>query len=192
MHNILYLRKNHCSLNTIKDQIKLNLTPSVYHKTNHEVIYRGLDLAQRIARRAVLVDFGKMFNSLKKDGSYDSAMEVCSYLNGNRWLRCLKSWHDTLSENFDGYYFECNDCGHLDSDNEAHNVSNDYSVCCDCRHNYYWSDRNNCYQDDRDDEDEDDDREHEHIGSYHSSKRRLGHIPSSFDQRSPRVLLGLE
>ena len=192
MHNILYLRKNHCSLNTIKDQIKLNLTPSVYHKTNNEIIYRGLDLADRIARRAVLVDFGKMFNSLKKDGSYDSAMEVCSYLNGTRWLRCLKSWHDTLSENFDGYYFECNDCGHLDSDNEAHNVSNDYSVCCDCRHNYYWSDRNNCYQDDRDEDEDDDDRGHEHIGSYHSSKRKLGHIPSSFDQRSPRVLLGLE
>jgi hypothetical protein len=191
MHNILYLRKNHNhSLSAIREKIRCNLNPRQYYQSNNEAIYRGLDLAQRIARRSVLVDFGKMFNSLKKDGSYEAALEICGYLNDNRWLRNTKNWNDTLSEHFDGYYFECNDCGHLDSDNEAHNVNDDYSVCDNCRHNYYWSDRNNNYQDNTDDED--DDREHEHIGSYHSSKRRLGHIPSSFDQRSPRVLLGLE
>jgi len=191
MHNILYLRKNHNhSLSAIREKIRCNLNPRQYYQSNNEAIYRGLDLVGRIARRSVLVDFGKMFNSLKKDGSYEAALEVCGYLNDNRWLRNTKNWNDTLSEHFDGYYFECNDCGHLDSDNEAHNVNDDYSVCDNCRHNYYWSDRNNNYQDNTDDED--DDREHEHIGSYHSSKRRLGHIPSSFDQRSPRVLLGLE
>jgi hypothetical protein len=41
----------------------------------------------------------------------------------------------------------------------------------------------------------DDDEEHnenEHIGEYHSSVDSLGHIPSKFDSRKPRVLLGLE
>lgn len=193
MHNILYLRKNHNhSLSAIREKIKCNLNPRQYYQSNNEAIYRGLDLADRIARRAVLVDFGKMFNDFKKDGSRDAAIEVMYELNEKRWLRNTKNWYAILNEHFDGYYFECNDCGHLDSEDEAHNVNDDYSVCDNCRHNYYWSDRNNNYQDNRDDEDEDDDREHEHIGSYHSSKRRLGHIPSSFDQRSPRVLLGLE
>jgi hypothetical protein len=30
------------------------------------------------------------------------------------------------------------------------------------------------------------------IGSYHSSRRKLGHIASSYDKRKPRVLVGLE
>jgi hypothetical protein len=68
----------------------------------------------------------------------------------------------------------------------------DRSVCDNCRDdNYHYSDYHDCYVDD-DYESENDDNGYENIGEYHSSSDNLGHIPSKYDNRTPRVLLGLE
>jgi hypothetical protein len=93
-------------------------------------------------------------------------------------------------------------CPHCDTyfewDEGTSTYDGDYRVCDSClEDNYTYSHSRDTYittQDYEDDqeEEEDQDPEYEHIGSYHSSKRNLGHIPSSYDMRSPRVLLGLE
>jgi hypothetical protein len=97
-------------------------------------------------------------------------------------------------------FFCCEDCSdYFERDDGTYTYSGDNMVCNSClEDNYTYSDRqdayisNQDYEDEQDEDDEDQDPEYEHIGSYHSSKRNLGHIPSSYDMRSPRVLLGLE
>jgi hypothetical protein len=105
-----------------------------------------------------------------------------------------------LGRRFDGYsFFCCEDCSnYFEWDEGTSTYDGDYRVCDSClEDNYTYSHSRDTYittQDYEDDqeEEEDQDPEYEHIGSYHSSKRNLGHIPSSYDMRSPRVLLGLE
>jgi Putative amidoligase enzyme len=95
----------------------------------------------------------------------------------------------------DDGYIQCNDCDKIEHENDSRYCYNDYYVCSDCSDDYVWSDSHDSYvsPDDADDDyDDDDEPEYENIGSYHSSKRVLGHIPSSYDQRKPRVLLGVE
>jgi hypothetical protein len=95
-------------------------------------------------------------------------------------------------------FFCCEDCNNYFNMNESVTTyDGDYRVCEDCLdENYTYSDRRDTYISNTDYEDEqsedEEEREYEHIGSYHSSKRNLGHIPSSYDMRAPRVLLGLE
>jgi Putative amidoligase enzyme len=102
-------------------------------------------------------------------------------------------WVDWLAEHFGGDYFQCNDCSEIGYYDDSSNVEDDYRVCSDCCNNYYYSERRGYYcRDDNDDDYDDDYGGYDNIGSRHSSKRRLGHIPSNFDKRKPRVLLGLE
>ena len=66
-------------------------------------------------------------------------------------------------------------------------------MCSCCVDNYYYSERSGYYSNNSDeDDDEYNDDGYDNIGSYHSSRRKLGHIPSSYDTRKPRILLGLE
>jgi hypothetical protein len=193
MRNLIDLRvKQEYSIRSIKIEIENNLNPLRYARTSHYGLYNGLDLTQRIARKAELRHFGKFFNLQKKDGGRESANEVCEYLNDNQWIRSIRDWHDLLDDNFYGSYFSCHDCGYVGSGNDSHNVMDDYSVCNSCRDNYYWSDRYGNYQNEPDEEDEEENSGYDNIGCYHSSKHELVNIPSSFDQRKPRVLLGLE
>ena len=105
-----------------------------------------------------------------------------------------------LQRRFNGYsFFCCEDCSdYFEWDDGRPTYDGDYRVCDSCiEENYTYSDSrdtyitNQDYEEDQEQEDEDE-PEYEHIGGYHSSKRNLGHIPSSYDMRSPRVLLGLE
>ena len=103
-----------------------------------------------------------------------------------------------LEEKFTGYsFFCCEDCNdYFQWDSGRHTYDGDYRVCDSCiEDNYTYSDSRDTWitnSDYEDDQEEENEREYENIGSYHSSKRNLGHIPSSYDMRSPRVLLGLE
>ena len=109
---------------------------------------------------------------------------------------CFIDLLDTVFPNFS--HTSCYDCSDVGCSHDFYGVENDFDVCHDCRDNYYWNNAQGYYQrdewfeDEDEDEDEYDSSGYNNIGSYHSSKRKLGHIPSSFDNRKPRVLLGLE
>jgi hypothetical protein len=106
---------------------------------------------------------------------------------------------EVLQKHFRGMsFFCCEDCNdYFEWDDGRPTYDGDYRVCDSCiENNYTYSHSRDTYITDSDFEDEQDeedqDPEYDYIGSYHSSKRNLGHIPSSYDMRSPRVLLGLE
>jgi len=72
----------------------------------------------------------------------------------------------------------------------------DYWVCESCIEGYRYSEIQDTYitEDDYYDEQEEEEEEEDRgiIGSYHSSKRILGHIPSAFDKHKKPIYLGLE
>ena len=105
---------------------------------------------------------------------------------------------EVLDKHFQEHFFCCEDCNNYFYTDEMNSTyDGDYHVCDDCLSEHYtYSDNRDTYISNSDYEDEqneeEEEREYEHIGGYHSSKRNLGHIPSSYDMRTPRVLLGLE
>jgi len=140
----------------------------------------GMDLAQAI-----------------KDEDWVIALEAINQY-GTR-LSFRSDLVEVLNKHFSEGFFCCEDCSdyfHMDDGRPTYD--GDYRVCDSCiEDNYTYSDNRDTYitnsdYEDEQDEQEEDEPEYEHIGSYHSSKRNLGHIPSSYDMRSPRVLLGLE
>jgi hypothetical protein len=89
----------------------------------------------------------------------------------------------------------CEDCGELTTYDNSINAYDQHRICDACDGNYHYHEGAGFYV--RDDDDDYNDYEDEDsysgaIGQYHSSKRQLGHIPSSFDLRKPKVFLGLE
>ena len=128
----------------------------------------------------------------------DSAQDALEVINDNLNLGRAR-WRDTLDSLFSCETFcECHDCDYLFLEDDMRSVyDGDYSVCENCRDsNYHYSDRRDTYVSDDDREDEDAEAEENErdsvIGEYHSSKHDLGHIPSKYDDRKTRVLLGLE
>lgn len=98
---------------------------------------------------------------------------------------------DLLTRKFGGDYYHCDDCEEIHFFDDTRTVNEgDRRVCLDCRdNNYHWSDYFDGYVDDDYSEPE---PEFENIGEYHTSSDNLGRIPSKYDQRKPRVLLGME
>ena len=196
MRHILTMRNSGNSLSYIKAEISNNLTVNRYFQNRILRNHYGSAISKELylAKKEQLIDFGKFYSEALKDGGKLQGQSVFEYLNRNEWIRCLRSWTDELCQHFSSSYFECNDCSDIGFDNDGMNVLDDYTVCNHCVQNYYWNDSCGYYQNepDEDDEDDEDDSNYENIGSYHSSKRRLGHIPSNFDNRTPRVLIGLE
>jgi len=150
-------------------------------------------------RKQDLKDFGKLFHSKMFSNSHSASMFIVSELNNHYyWMRSLRNWKDLLNNTFTNYSFgACYDCSHLDMEGNFYSLEDDDIICSSCKENYYWNNDENYYQrdewfEDEDEYDDDDSNGYNNIGSYHSSKRKLGHIPSSFDNRKPRVLLGLE
>jgi hypothetical protein len=139
----------------------------------------GMDLAQAI-----------------KDEDWVIALEAINQF-GTR-ISFRSDLVEVLNKHFSEGFFCCEDCSdyfHMDDGRPTYD--GDYRVCDSCIDEHYtYSDSRDTYitnSDYEDEQDEDEDEpEYENIGSYHSSKRNLGHIPSSYDMRSPRVLLGLE
>jgi hypothetical protein len=114
----------------------------------------------------------------------------------------VRDWVSFLNERFTFAIRECVDCEHVDHQEHGCSTYGRSSrwVCESClSENYTFSDRRDEYisnedyeeemcEDDEDDEDDDGGL----IGSYHSSKKFLRHIPSSADNRNPQVYVGME
>jgi len=107
----------------------------------------------------------------------------------NDSVRVRHDWIDFIDEHFPSYQgeiFRCNDCEVIEHRDNSARCYNDYLVCESCRDNYEFDDHQDTWVR------EEDLTENGLIGEYHSSRQRLGHIASSYDDRKPRVLLGLE
>jgi hypothetical protein len=139
---------------------------------------------------------GREFAQAIQADDWDSALQALNQY-GTR-ISHRTDMVEVLQEKFTGYsFFCCEDCSdYFQWDDGRSTYDGDYRVCDNCiDENYTYSDSRDTYitnQDYEDEQEDDQDPEYDHIGSYHSSKRNLGHIPSSYDMRSPRVLLGLE
>lgn len=118
----------------------------------------------------------------------------------DRWT--CSGHHNPLDEMFNEWFpnapevFVCDDCGHLENDDDGHWAYDDRHICdCCTSDNYTWSDIQDTYisnEDWEEEQEEENDYPDSVIGDYHSSKRKLDRIPSSFDQRKTSVLMGLE
>lgn len=109
------------------------------------------------------------------------------------WIRERSNPLEVLECAFgDTDYIQCHDCNMVEHTNHSIYCYDDYSVCESCSDDYVWCDSRDTYVSRGDEYDDEDEPEYENIGNYHSSKRILGHIPSAYDSRKPRVLLGLE
>jgi hypothetical protein len=136
--------------------------------------------------------FAKSFAIAVRADDVDYALELANESRPQQG-RILRSACQTLHDRFGGDYCSCEDCGYITLSDNMHSVNDgDRTVCEDCfENNYHYSDYHDCYVDD-DYESENRESEFENIGEYHTSSDNLGHIPSKYDNRKPRVLLGLE
>jgi hypothetical protein len=176
---VIYRRAYAYKISDIKHMIAVNLKGEYRHSR------LGL-YANYLIKKAEYRAFGKtMAGFIRDDDSYE-ALELIN----NSYVNCREGWTSFMGDHFSDNFFHCQDCENLFSTDEEHNAYDDYSICGSCcNHSYHYSDRNSYYV--RDD-DEDDDEEHGSIREYHTCSDHLGHIPSKYDDRKPRVLLGLE
>jgi hypothetical protein len=156
--------------------------------------FNGLSPYLILERTRMYQTVGKDLAQAIQDDDWDSALDAI-----NQFGTRVSYWTDlceVLSNHFHGEnFFCCEDCNdYFHSDNSHNTYDGDYQVCTSClEDNYTYSDYRDTYISNSDYEDEQEsDPEYENIGEYHSSKHNLGHIPSSYDMRTPRVLLGLE
>lgn len=194
------------SINATREQKREKLHFLMLENMNSQNSRSGINLeywghvhAQRIENQRV----GHALAELIKAGDADTARDL---LNDNsrvrdRWTRSGK--HNPLDEMFNDWFqdadevFVCDDCGHLEWDNDGHWAGDNNHICDVCTSdNYTWSDIQDTYitneEWEEEQEREEEDQNDSVIGDYHSSKRRLERIPSSFDTRKTRVLMGLE
>jgi hypothetical protein len=177
MINLIEHRRLGTSIRSISGLIRTNLAGSRDHRWWRNS-YRFLDLRKRYKK------FGQAMAVCIQDDDSSSALDLIAESSVNHKF----GWASFMDSHFSGCYFECHDCDGVFSDDEAHNAYDDYSVCESCAGNYLYSDRRGYYVR----EDDEDEQELENIREYHTSSDCLGHIPSKYDKRTPRVLLGLE
>ena len=171
---------------SVKDHINSQLRK---HRSDRDCYqYRRQTLAQIEKRRADRKEFALSFAQCVRD---QDSVEALDLINEYRAKDISHDFSGIFCSVFGVDLFQCGDCSNYFCDDEYHNVQDDYGVCNDCVNNYHYSDRNQYYSEYADDDDEEN-RDYENIGGRHSSKHELGHIPSLYDQRKPRVLLGLE
>jgi hypothetical protein len=137
-------------------------------------------LADRISRALFNADSGRFIELVNRNG----------YL-----INDTSALIENAESHIGGDFCYCEDCGELTTYDNSINAYDQHRICDACDGIYHYHEGAGFYV--RDDDDDYNDYEDEDsysgaIGDYHSSKRQLGHIPSSFDLRKPRVLLGLE
>ena len=187
---LLDLRKNyHFSIANLRSHIHENLIRNRPYRRDRYGLTDTLE--QRLERKKRYRQFGKALHKAITSQDCDNALELVNL--ASRKLSFNTNWRDFFENVFSVYVEQCHDCDCWHYQDDSHNVEDNYDVCDSCVNNYYWNDRQDYYQEDdpRYDDDEEDNG-FDNIGSRHSSKHNLGHIPSSFDNRKPRVLLGLE
>jgi hypothetical protein len=127
--------------------------------------------------------FGKSMAEYIRNDDWEGALDLIN----ESYVHCREGWANFMDNRFSGGYFHCHDCENIFSQDEEHNAYDDYSICQSCcDHSYLYSDRHAYYVRD------DDEEQNQNIREYHTSSECLGHIPSKYDSRKPRVLLGLE
>lgn len=151
--------------------------------------------------------FGLELSKAFKEEDSDEALEVIN--NGSsrtRFIReCAKTDFAELIKDkcSDNDIYVCNDCNHIDHEDDGSYAYDDTWVCSSCiDDNYTYSENRGTHisNDDYEEEQEQEQEENEDhiIGEYHESKRVLGYIPSKYDAyKSPDdedrpILLGLE
>lgn len=183
---------HHFARSELKDLIKNNV--SERYSVGRWYRFQYCEASGVQARVALYKEVGEVVAQYLKEDDVEGFVE---WLNTNTRTRNKIPSLSIIESAFGSNdYICCNDCDYIEHYDDSKYCYEDYHVCSSCGDDYVWSERRETYvrEDDYDDDDEedDDDREWENIGSYHSSKRVLGHIPSSYDSRNPRVLLGLE
>jgi hypothetical protein len=179
---------NHC-----KEMVNKNLKQGMYMPYYRFTVSAGLQRNRLMYQTA-----GKDLAKAIAEDDWESALHALNQYGND--ISHRTDMVEVLQEKFTGYsFFCCEDCNdYFQWDDGRPTYDGDYRVCDSCiEENYTYSDSRDTYitnQDYEEDQeaDEEDEPEYDYIGSYHSSKRNLGHIPSSYDMRSPRVLLGLE
>jgi len=187
-HQLLRIGRSY-RRNTIHD----NLNPNQYRYQRYSYLTFERSYSDKLSRYKS--DFVKnqelsqaISDAIKNNDENDALYAI------NRYYRSGSTdWIGIFSEVFSVDIFNCYDCDkYFFTDDQYHNVDHDHGVCDRCVSDYYYSERRECYSEDPDYDNEDDPEDSDLIGSYHSSKRHLSHIPSSFDKRNPQVFLGLE
>lgn len=174
---VIYRKAYGLSLSSIQAHIRSNLVGSPRNSR-----FNSYNL---LAKKKLYKEFGQSMALFIQDDDEQSALDL---INNSSVTNC-EGWVDFMDLHFSGSYFRCYDCENIYSDDEEYNAYDDYSVCSHCCDNRYrYSERHGYYVR----EDDEDYSENEHIREYHSSREYLGHIPSKYDDRKPRVLLGLE
>jgi len=140
---------------------------------------------------------GQKLGQAIRDNDIDAALELVNDSVFRRF-RNNGDFSTVLTEAFHDRFLSCDDCGeimHADGD-DIRWVYHDTPICLSCIDcDYQWSERMDTYvrnsdYENHDDYCEDDDGDDSLIGEYHSSNPR--HIPSEYDKRKPKVLIGLE
>jgi hypothetical protein len=150
--------------------------------------------------------FGVMVASYIRDEDVDS---MYTLVNSEqfRFVRdgMRTDWADLIEDKFSGEDAKCcEDCNHVDArNNGSYCYDGDYWVCDSCcESNYRYSEGRGTYitEDDYYEEEEENERNNDDdcdddsypIGGRHSGKDILQHIPSAFDERNPKIFLGME
>jgi hypothetical protein len=196
------ITQGHALSESLFDGLRSDARLSIRHnlaraQTGRHDRFHWLPKQDRMSRTKKHKEIARDFAIAIQDDCYQSALDALN-LYGSA-ISYRTDMVEVLQEKFTGYsFFCCEDCNdYFEWDDGRHTYDGDYRVCGSCiENNYTFSESRDTFisNEDWDDEQEadEDEPEFEHIGSYHSSKRNLGHIPSSYDMRSPRVLLGLE
>jgi hypothetical protein len=186
----------------LKLYLKDNLAPN--HRTNDRLVRQWRQIPESFApnRQAIKMRLRAIGKELARYKALDDVDGALEYVNSEQY-----QWRDHFSASdifetiFGGDWFICNDCDVLEYYENGNTCYDDYRVCESCISAYRYSDYQDTYiseddwydeQDENGDGSEDDDEDNGSIGSYHSSKRHLGKIPSSFDQHKKPIYLGLE
>ena len=165
--------------------IKDNLNPlnGLYPRKEYEKHYVN-NLASHQVIRAKYKSFGITLNNAIKNNNIYDALYTLNGQDSSLFIRT--NMIDWLEEKFRDSVFVCNDCDkYFLSDDDYHNVGDDYGVCNCCVRSYRWSERSQFYVDSDNDDDNSD-----LIRNYHGSLEDLEHIPSAYDKR--KILLGME
>lgn len=180
--NLIELRSNGATNEYVRFCIKSNITGNALYHRN------GGGLTNFISNRSKNFELGKAIAKAIRNSASDEAMEAI-----NESAVHISEAYRLFENAFGVNVCWCDHCRKLVYDEDCSSVDGDGSYCQHCLdEHYYWSDREDRYVSDEYSDDYDDDSSDGAIGGYHSSKRRLKKIPSSFDRRKPAVYLGME
>jgi len=152
--------------------------------------------------KSEMQELGKLVNeflkAFKETDDEDCICEIVDLLNGRfKWVRELnnRKWRNLVNDYSCEEWNTCTDCNKLEREDEGiWCYDGDFWVCSECGDDGYTYSDNRCTYINNDDYNDEENEEEDDgiIGEYHSSKRKVGHIPSEYSDYKPRVLLGLE